>query len=84
MDRALPGILNALAENDGMLVLTADHGCDPTYHGSDHTREYIPALLWYKGITPQAIGTRTSFADLGATILKVLGAPAPAYGKSIF
>ncbi len=84
VDRALPGILNALAENDGMLVLTADHGCDPTYHGSDHTREYIPALLWYKGITPQAIGTRTSFADLGATILKVLGAPAPAYGKSIF
>ena len=84
VDRALPAILQALAEQDGMLVLTADHGCDPTYHGSDHTREYIPALLWHRDITPQAIGTRPSFADLGETILKALGAPAPAHGKSIF
>ncbi len=76
VDQALPGLMDALG--DGLLIVTADHGCDPTWHGSDHTREYIPALLWHRGIAPRNAGTRTTFADIGATLLAWFGAePAP-------
>ena len=77
VSRALPGIQQALGE-DGLLIVTADHGCDPTFHGTDHTREYIPVLLWHKGITPKNAGTRETFADVGQTVLKALGVSAPA------
>ena len=73
---ALPAIQEALGE-DGLLIVTADHGCDPTYTGTDHTREYIPALIWRKGIHPENKLTRDCFADVGQTILKVLGVEAP-------
>ncbi len=70
-DRAIPQIMDALG--DGLLIITADHGCDPTYTGTDHTREYIPVLLWHRGITPGNGGIRKTFADVGATVLKAFG-----------
>ncbi len=76
VDQALPGLMEALG--DGLLIVTADHGCDPTWRGSDHTREYIPALVWHRGIAPRNLGTRRTFADIGATLLDWFHAgPAP-------
>lgn len=74
-DRALPDI-QALMNNDDLLILTADHGCDPTHHGTDHTREYIPILAWNKGMTKCGdLGIRASFADIAATVAQALGLP---------
>ncbi len=83
VDRTLPAICEALG-SDGLLIITADHGCDPCHYGTDHTREYIPFLLWHRGINPRALGTRSTFADVGATVLHALGVTAPAPGKSIW
>ena len=77
VSRAIPGIQQALGP-DGLLIVTADHGCDPTFRGTDHTREYIPALFWHRGIAPRNAGTRATFADVGQTVLAALGVPAPA------
>jgi len=81
-DQRLPEIMDALAEDD-VLVLTADHGNDPTYPGTDHTREYVPVLI--SGAPVQAgvnIGVRASFADLAATIADTLGVKSPPHGTS--
>ncbi len=60
--------------NDDLLIITADHGCDPTYKGTDHTREYAPLLVWKKGMTGQhPLGTRETFADTAATIAEFFG-----------
>ena len=83
VDRALPALMDALGD-DGLLVITADHGCDPCWKGTDHTREYIPFLLWHKGIQPAELGTRPCFADVGATILDALGVEAPGPGQSVW
>ena len=83
VDRAIPAILDALGD-DGLLIVTADHGCDPCHRGTDHTREYIPFLLWHRGVEPRALGTRSTFADVGATVLQALGVQAPGPGKSIW
>ncbi|MDD3164829.1 MAG: phosphopentomutase [Oscillospiraceae bacterium] len=83
VDRALPGIMDALARENGLLIITADHGCDPTYLGTDHTREYIPALLWHKDIAARNAGTQDTFANIGATVLHALGVAHPRIGKSI-
>jgi len=72
-DRHLPEILDALKEND-LFIITADHGNDPTFRGSDHTREYAPLLVY--GKTAQAgvnLGTRESLADIGQTIAENFG-----------
>jgi len=67
-DKYLPQIQEKLKE-DEILILTADHGCDPTYKGTDHTREYIPVMVYGKNIKKNInLGTRTSFADIAATI----------------
>jgi phosphopentomutase len=66
-DKRLPEIL-ALLEKDDLLVLCADHGCDPTWPGSDHTREHIPVLAYGAGIKPGSLGLRDSFADIGQSI----------------
>ncbi|MEC9488079.1 MAG: phosphopentomutase [Halanaerobium sp.] len=67
-DARLPELLAALGEDD-YLFLTADHGCDPLYRGTDHTREYVPLLVYGDKVREGAnLGTRESFADLGATI----------------
>jgi len=71
-DAQLPCIISELNDDD-ILILTADHGCDPTFKGTDHTREYIPILMYSKtNINGQSIGVRESFADIGATIEDIL------------
>jgi len=69
-DSQLPKILSALSPDD-LLILTADHGCDPTTPGTDHTREYVPILAY--GGQAVDLGTRETFADVAATIYSVLG-----------
>ena len=81
-DDFLPEIMGAM-DAEILLVITADHGCDPCYTGTDHTREHIPFLLWHPGITPGPLGIRETFADVGATILDALGCPAPKVGTSV-
>lgn len=69
-DGKLPAIMEKLREDD-LLMITADHGCDPGYdRTTDHTREYIPFLLYGKRVKPADLGTRNTFADIGATVLK--------------
>lgn len=71
-DSFVPEILENLKENE-LLIITADHGCDPTYKGSDHTREYIPVLAYGKNLKSGVnLGTRTSFADIASTIEELL------------
>jgi len=73
-DAALPEIINALKPGD-ILCVTADHGNDPTIPGTDHNREYVPLLIFGNNINPGTdLGTRPTFADLGATIAEYLGA----------
>lgn len=68
-DSYIPEILGRLGD-DGMLLLTADHGCDPTYPGTDHTREQVPLMVYGLGLNEGVdLGTRETFADLGKTIL---------------
>jgi phosphopentomutase len=72
-DQWLPEIINHLNEND-LLIITADHGNDPTHLGTDHTREYVPILAYNKKRRAgQSLGVRTTFADVGATILDNFG-----------
>ena len=70
-DSYLPEIIDNLKEEE-ILILTADHGCDPTYSGSDHTREYIPILVAGKSINPVNLGTRDSFSDIAATVEELI------------
>lgn len=81
-DDFLPQLMEAMDERT-LLVVTADHGCDPCHTGTDHTREHIPFLLWHRGITPGPLGLRETFADIGATILDALGCPTAASGVSV-
>ena len=70
-DRWLPGFLEKLNEDD-LLIVTADHGCDPGYTATtDHTREYVPLLVW--GGKQADLGTRATFADVAATVAQCLG-----------
>jgi phosphopentomutase len=79
-DSRIPDVLASLAPTD-LLIFTADHGCDPTWAGSDHTREHIPVIGYYKG---QAIniGIRSTFADIGQTTAKHLHLPELNFGKA--
>jgi phosphopentomutase len=75
-DRRLPEMVEAVG--DGLLFLTGDHGCDPTDESTDHTREHVPVLVAggaLGGRDPVELGTRETFADLGATVAAILGAP---------
>ena len=69
IDERIPEILNTLNEND-LMMISADHGCDPTAVGTDHTREHVPIILYNNRIEARDLGTRESFADIGETILK--------------
>lgn len=72
-DRRLGDIQAAMTEDD-LVILTADHGCDPAHTGTDHTREYIPILAWRKGMTTLTdVGTRATYADLAATVAEIFG-----------
>ncbi len=80
-DRWLPRCLAALRDDD-LLIVTADHGCDPTTPGSDHTREYVPLLVWSPVMGQgQALGERSSFADVAASIVEAFGLT-PGGGRS--
>ena len=72
-DEKLPEIMNKMRDDD-ILMITADHGCDPGYTATtDHTREYIPLLMYGKNVKPGNLGTRETFADIGATVLEYFG-----------
>lgn len=81
-DAWLPHLYQTMQADD-LLVISADHGCDPTTLGTDHTREYVPALVWSKSMRVGAcLGDRQSFADLGATVAAYFGIPGLAAGES--
>ena len=80
-DRRLPELTGRLKAGD-LLVITADHGCDPTWTGTDHTRERVPVIGWCAGATGHCIGLRTVFSDIGETIAEHLGLPAGPHGRS--
>lgn len=74
-DGKLPEIKALMGEGD-LLIVTADHGCDPTYPGTDHTREHIPLMVWHPGMTGCVdLGTRETYADVAATCAEWLGLP---------
>ena len=79
-DRRVPEIEAALRPGD-LVIVTADHGNDPAWHGTDHTREHIPILCFGPGIGSGSIGRRASFADIGATVLAHLGVRRSAKGE---
>lgn len=75
LDRVLPDMINRLRDGD-VLIFTADHGCDPTTTSTDHSREYVPLLvIGQKVMAGTNLGVRESFADLGKTIIDLLGVP---------
>ena len=80
-DRRLPEFLAELKSGD-LAILTADHGCDPTWPGTDHTRECVPVLATGPDITPRRIGRRSSFSDVGQTIAQHLGVTRLEHGVS--
>jgi len=81
LDERIPELLEFLHDGD-LLVFCADHGCDPTWQGSDHTREHIPVLAYGAGIAPGPLGKRESFADIGQSIASFFDLPAMDYGTS--
>lgn len=83
LDRYIPEFMKRTGERD-LLIITADHGNDPTSPGTDHTREYVPILIYNPTLADQAVslGTRTTFADLAATIADNFGVDKPGIGES--
>lgn len=81
-DDRLPEIKEALGDND-VLIITADHGCDPTTESTDHSREYVPVLVYGKNLKEDInLGTRNGFCDIGKTILDLLDIENDLVGKS--
>jgi phosphopentomutase len=81
-DARIPELIKNLGEDD-LLIITADHGNDPVHHGTDHTREYVPLLVYHRGIKQgRDLGVRETFADIGVTIAENFGVQAPKLGTS--
>ncbi|WP_150844955.1 MULTISPECIES: phosphopentomutase [unclassified Clostridium] len=81
-DDRLPEIKEALGDND-VLIITADHGCDPTTEGTDHSREYVPVLVYGRNLKEDInLGTRNGFCDIGKTVLDLLDIENELVGKS--
>lgn len=81
-DSRVPEI-EALLQPGDVLIFTADHGCDPTTPGTDHSREYVPLLITGERVRPGTdVGTRTTLADLGETVAELLGVAGPGTGVS--
>ena len=80
-DAWLSGFAERLRPEDAVII-TADHGCDPGFTGTDHTREYTPMIAFGQNIRPGSLGTRASFADIAATVAALLGVPADIAGES--
>jgi phosphopentomutase len=74
--------VTAAMNDDDVLFLTADHGCDPTWHGNDHTREYVPVVAFHKQVRSVNIGERNTFADIGQTIADLFKLEEMPYGTS--
>lgn len=81
LDKALPEFESIMQAGD-IAIITADHGCDPTWPGSDHTREHVPAIIFGPEVKAGPIGLRHSFADIGQSVAKHLGLPALKYGEA--
>ena len=81
LDAALPGMLAAMRDED-LVIITADHGNDPTTPSTDHSRERVPVLVLGVRVKPRSIGTRQSFADIGQTLAEFLGVAPLASGQS--
>ncbi|MGG0460746.1 phosphopentomutase [Priestia aryabhattai] len=81
-DARLEEVFDLLKEDD-LLIITADHGNDPVHHGTDHTREYVPLLVYNKGMQEgKELSIRQTFADIGATVAENFGVTMPKHGKS--
>ena len=80
-DKRLPELL-AIMLKDDVLIICADHGCDPSWEGNDHTREHIPVLVYGQHIAPGSLGRRDSFADIGQSLASYFGLMPMDYGKS--
>ncbi|MGV2181715.1 phosphopentomutase [Rhizobium rhizogenes] len=80
-DARLPEVHRKLKPGD-LLILTADHGCDPTWRGTDHTRERVPIIAYELGIRSRPIGIRQTYADIGETVAHHLGIAAGPHGRS--
>ena len=81
-DARIPEIIEAMSDKD-ILIINADHGNDPAYKGTDHTREYIPLLVYGKDIKGGInLGIRQSFADIGATVADILNVSMTKNGTS--
>ena len=78
----MPEVLTQLDEDD-LLIITADHGNDPTFPGTDHTREYVPLLVYSpRFVEGKELPLRNTFADIAATIAENFGVSAPPFGTS--
>lgn len=80
-DARLPDVHRKLAPGD-LVILTADHGCDPTWRGTDHTRERVPIIAYGPGLKSRNIGIRSTYADIGETVARHLGIAAGQHGRS--
>ena len=80
-DARLPELIEIMNDDD-IVVICADHGCDPTWQGSDHTREHIPVLVYGAGVQAGSLGKRESFADIGQSLTSFFELPPMDYGKS--
>jgi phosphopentomutase len=81
-DKRLPELINSLGSND-ILILTSDHGCDPTTISTDHSREYIPILVYGSSVKRGIdLGIRSTFSDIGATVLDLFGIGPLVKGRS--
>jgi phosphopentomutase len=80
-DQRLPELIDVMRDDD-LLVICADHGCDPTWPGSDHTREHIPVLVYGKSVVAESLGKRETFADVGQSLAVFFGLEPMDYGTS--
>ncbi|GAA3056562.1 phosphopentomutase [Rhizobium viscosum] len=80
-DERLTEVNQKLRAGD-LVILTADHGCDPTWRGTDHTRERVPVIAYGPGIRSRSVGVRRTYADIGESVARHLGIPAGPYGRS--
>ena len=82
IDSYIPKIIKSIKEDD-LLIITADHGCDPTAPGTDHTREYVPVIIYNPNIAAKDLNTRKTFADVAATVSEWLNIPYDGPGISM-
>ena len=82
-DKWLPSFTGKMRDGD-VLIITADHGCDPGDESTDHSREYIPLVIYGKPIKPVNLGTRPTYADIAATVADYLSLDFKCDGESLF